>query len=99
MKPPAAATTESSAAAEGATVVADADAGAGAPAAREALTAACLMLSHVARINRFELTLDFADKKTLANLAALFDAMAREAITAQGVDADGLAALRATYRV
>ena len=61
------------------------------------------LLSHATRINRFELTLDFADKKTSATLDGLLSLLGRDApaeSTAGGrLDATGLAELRAKYKV
>jgi len=56
------------------------------------------LLQSIARINRFDLTLDFADKATMNTLAALFDVLQGDP-TAAGQDAQTLAALRAAYTV
>ena len=54
---------------------------------------AATFLQSVARLNRFELTLDFADSATTASLNALFDAWQADG----PLDAEALAALRKSY--
>ena len=55
---------------------------------------AAALLSGISRLNRFDLTLDFADKATLGTLGELCDAIA-----AAGVAAVDVAALRAAYKL
>jgi len=57
---------------------------------------AAAMLQGIVRINRFDLTLDFADKATSLTLAALFDLLQRDAAAA-AMDASTLATLRASF--
>lgn len=58
------------------------------------------MLAHIARINRFELTLDFADKSTTKSLPSIFGTLEAEAAEAKGrLERDALAALKAKYQV
>ena len=68
------------------------------------------LLQSMARINRFELTLDFADAKTSASLKAIFDALQQQRDAPSGdaagpaaldaaLDAAPFASLRATYKV
>jgi hypothetical protein len=66
---------------------------------RAELAWACSILRHVARINRFELTLDFADAKTLTKIASLLEAM-EAAASAGGAEEEPMdvGALRAIYK-
>ena len=71
------------------------EAGGGDAAAIAELAWAGALLQGIARLNRFDLTIDFADKATIETLAALVEAMA----AANSPDAEALAALRAAYKV
>ena len=68
---------------------------AGGDAAIAELAWAGALLQGIARLNRFDLTIDFADKGTIETLAALVEAMA----AANSPDAEALAALRAAYKL
>ena len=58
-----------------------------------------LFLDHLARINRFDLTLDFADKATVATLTALANTLESEAAQADGVEATTVASIRRAYKL
>lgn len=59
-------------------------------------------LYQASRLNRFDLTLDFADKKTIEKLTSLFDVTLREGAKATGVqklpDAAEVASVRAMFK-
>lgn len=74
------------------------DASSAATARDDDLSWTAALLQSIARINRFDLTLDFADKATMSTLAALFDLLQRDP-RAVGQDDQTLAALRATFTV
>jgi len=63
------------------------------PASGSDASWAASLIQNIARINRFDLTLEFADSVTTASLKALFDAWQ----TGGPLDAEDLEALRAKY--
>lgn len=74
--------------------VGDAVAGAAAPSGRaDDLQWGARLLAGISRLNRFDLTLDFADKATSEKLGELFDAMG-----SGGVDTEQVGELRELYK-
>ena len=67
--------------------------------AQRLLTWGASLLTHLAKINRFDLTLDFADKKTTTTLEKLLEKMGGDDGKAEGIDETTVAAIRKAYKL